>query len=65
MFLDRRSRGPDPWLALKMALFVAGALFAMTGVALGRSWLIDVALGLLAAGLLLRLLRTKKSVEEP
>jgi hypothetical protein len=40
-----------------MALFFAGALFALAGVALGREWLVDVALGLLVAGLLLRFLR--------
>lgn len=56
LFRPRRdpAAGPDVWLPLKMALFVTGAAAAMAGIALNRDWLVNVAIGLLLLGFLLR-----------
>lgn len=56
LFRPRRdpAAGPDLWLPLKMALFVTGAAAAMAGIALHRDWLVNVAIGLLLLGFLLR-----------
>lgn len=51
---DRRRRGADPLLPHKMLLFVAGAVLGMIGMATDRNWIVYLAVGVLAVGLLLR-----------
>jgi len=54
---DRRPRpGEDPYLRHKVALFTAGTLAAVLGIALERDWLVTVAIVILAIGILLRVL---------
>ena len=56
-FTDRKPRpGGDPHLPCKLGLFGAAALAALFGIGLEREWLITLAIVLLAAGLVLRLL---------
>ena len=51
-----RRGGPDRLLGWKLALFFLGAGFLVAGMATGREWAVGVAIGVLAAGLLLRFL---------
>ena len=60
IFLSRRKRGQDPHLEWKIRLFFVGALLALFGMILDRSWLIGAAVAVLAAALLLRILPKKK-----
>lgn len=53
---SRERRGPDPRLHLKILLFVIGAALGIAGMVLERTWLIALAIVLLAVGVLLRLL---------
>ena len=55
--VDRRPRGEDRWLYLKLACFGLGAALALLGMALKRDILITIAIGILALGFLLRFLR--------
>lgn len=52
-----RREGPDVWLPLKLALFIGGAASAIVGMTVGPEWLLNVAIGLLALGVLLRFVR--------
>lgn len=62
---DRIQRaGDDPWLIPKMSLFVIGVALAMLGIGLGREWLVDVAIGILCIGILLRFIRRKTPPED-
>ena len=54
LFADRSRRGPDPYLDWKVRLFLAGAVVALVGMARESSWIVGVAVALLAAGFLLR-----------
>jgi hypothetical protein len=51
-----RRAGEDPYLLPKMMLFVAGAIFALIGMATEREWVLGVALLTLGFGMLLRIL---------
>jgi hypothetical protein len=53
---SREKRGPDPFLAAKVAIFCAGAAVALLGMALNKSWVISVAIGILLVGFILRFL---------
>jgi hypothetical protein len=55
----RRSEGPDPWLPLKVALFVGGGVSGVAGMATGTDWPVTLAIVLLALALVLRLLPRK------
>lgn len=51
IFASRRSRkGPDPHLDRKVALFGVGAVLAMAGIGLEASWLVGLAILVLAVG---------------
>ena len=63
--VDRQRRGTDRWLELKLALFAIGAALALLGFALRREWLVDVAIGVLVVGFLLRLLRRRAPENAP
>lgn len=53
---SREKRGPDPYLDWKIGLFMVGGAAGVTGMALEKSWLVGVAIGLLAIGFVLRFL---------
>jgi hypothetical protein len=53
---DRERRGHDPFLYVKMGMFVAGAVIAMVGIALDTSWLVNAGIVVLVLGFLLRLI---------
>lgn len=66
IFTSRRNRGgPDVWLPLKVALFIAGAAAAVAGMALQRDWLITAAIVLLGVGFLLRFVKPRGDPDEP
>lgn len=52
---SRERRGPDPYVAHKMIVFVAGAAFGFAGIATEREWLVYLGIGVLLIGMLLRL----------
>lgn len=63
---SRGRRGEDPHLQTKMRIFAAGAVIAVTGIATGRSWLVWVAVAILAFGAVLGLVgRSKGGSGEP
>ena len=51
---SRQNRGPDRFLNLKIILFCLGAGMAMVGIISGISWIINVAIGVLLIGVILR-----------
>jgi hypothetical protein len=53
--LDRSRRDPDIWLGQKMLFFVTGAAVGIAGMIIDQPWLIWLAIGILAVGLLLRM----------
>ena len=44
-------RGADRWLHWRVGLFAGGALLYLTALYLDRDWLVSVAIGILAVGL--------------
>jgi|GEM_PF-3581938 len=50
---SRQCRGEDPHLQTRMLIFVAGAVLALTGIRTERSWLVWIAVAVLATGVLL------------
>lgn len=57
LFMDRRRRADEyPWLMWKVRLFVIGACLAVGGMVMDLGWLILLAIGVLAAGFLIRFL---------
>ncbi len=57
---DRRRRGPDPTLQLRMAMFVLGAVAGLTGMALDQLWLVTVGTIFLAIGLVIAMIEHRK-----
>jgi hypothetical protein len=55
--LPREPRGPDPFLDWKVRVFLTGAVLLLAGIFLGRRELVGVAVVVLLAGLLLRVLQ--------
>lgn len=56
---SRESRGPDPFLQLKMILFGIGAALALAGMVTGSQLLVGIGILVLAVGVLLRLLQRR------
>ena len=56
MLIDRRPDRPVRHLEARIALFGAGAILALVGMAMEQSWLINVAIGVLIVGILVRFL---------
>jgi hypothetical protein len=56
MLIDRRRERPVRHLEWRVRLFGAGAIMAIVGIATEQNWLINVAIAVLAAGVLLRFL---------
>jgi uncharacterized membrane protein YuzA (DUF378 family) len=52
---SRERTGHDPeTVGQRMTIFVIGAVVAVAGIASGTSWIIYIAVGILAIGVLLR-----------
>jgi len=61
--VSRERRGPDPHLNIKIAIFSVGAALALVGMALENRWFIYSAIGVLAIGVLLRLIALRRERE--
>jgi len=65
LLADRKPRpGGDPWLRHKMALLAIGGVAAALGIALDLDLLVDIAIGVLAVGLVLRFLPGRRPPPE-
>jgi hypothetical protein len=62
---SRDRRGPDRWLNVKVAIFCLGAGIALVGIASGKNWVVNLAIGVLAVGFLLRFLPGSRPPEDP
>jgi hypothetical protein len=63
VFLDR-SRRAGPYLEWKVRIFVLAAVLGLAGIYLQERWLTGSAIGLLFAGLALRVLATGEGGED-
>jgi hypothetical protein len=63
LFTTRRppSAAASRWLYPKFFLFVAGAATGLLGIALHIDWLVNVAIGLLAIGFILKLVASRQA----
>jgi hypothetical protein len=61
----RERRGPDRWLNAKVAIFCLGAGIALVGVASEKNWVVNIAIGVLAIGFLMRFLPRNGSSPPP
>ena len=61
LFRPSRQRDDDgrDTLDHRMTIFAIGAIVALAGIASGTAWIIYIAVGILAVGLLLRLARKR------
>ncbi|MGH7552622.1 MAG: hypothetical protein ACREMQ_06295 [Longimicrobiales bacterium] len=57
---SRTRRGPDPYLPHKMLIFVIGAALGIAGIASERTWLVNVGIGVLLLGVVLRVIAQRK-----
>jgi hypothetical protein len=57
---SREQRGPDRWLNAKVAIFCLGAGTALAGVASGKTWIVNLAIAILAVGFLMRFLPRRR-----
>ena len=56
MFLNRSQRPPVEHLEWRIRIFGVGAILAVVGIWSNQAWLVNLAIGVLAVGLVLRLL---------
>ena len=56
---SRERRGPDPHTNIKIAIFSIGAVLALSGMFLKNDWFIYAAIGVLAIGVILRLVTAR------
>ena len=64
--ISRKQRGPDPFLAAKVAIFCIGVVVAFLGMKLNKSWIISIAIGILLVGFILRFFpREKNDKDDP
>jgi hypothetical protein len=54
---SRETRGPDPFLNLKVVLFALGAALGIAGIISGRELLVGIGVLVLVVGVLLRFLQ--------
>ncbi|HEX6937855.1 MAG TPA: hypothetical protein VF158_00475 [Longimicrobiales bacterium] len=57
---SREMRGTDPYLRLKVVIFVIGAVVGLVGIALGNDWLVGAGIAVLVAGVALRALAHRR-----
>lgn len=61
---SREQRGPDPHTNIKIAIFSIGAVLALIGMFLKNNWFIYAAIGVLAVGVILRLVALRAERNE-
>jgi len=61
---SRERRGPDPYTNIKIAIFSIGAVLALIGMFLKNDWFIYAAIGVLAIGVILRLVTARAERNE-
>ena len=61
IFARRGGEGPDPFLGKKVQIFMAGAALALVGIGVDSSLLVGLAILILLAGVVLRLLAGRES----
>jgi hypothetical protein len=59
--VSRQKRGPDRFLNLKIVLFCLGAGIATVGIISQKTWIINVAIGVLLIGVILRFFSRDKT----
>jgi len=65
MFIDHHRKADRyPWLQWKVRLFLLGACLAIVGMSLALQWLVAVAMAILLAAFLIRLLPGGKGEDE-
>lgn len=62
--VSRTRRGPDPYLPFKQLIFALGAFLAMLGIAIDRPLLVNIAIGVLVIGIVLRFVGMRRSRED-
>jgi len=62
---SRAPQGPDPYLDIRIGLFVIGAILGVTGMVTGVPVIISFGILALAIGMLLRFLSRARSPAEP
>ncbi|HEX6558461.1 MAG TPA: hypothetical protein VF021_03345 [Longimicrobiales bacterium] len=60
MFRPKRAAGSDRFLELRALLLLTGAGFGLAGMLSERSWMVYVGIGIIAAGMVLRLINRRK-----
>jgi hypothetical protein len=66
LLTTRKPPGPgaERWIYPKIVLFVAGASTGLIGIAAHIDWLINVAIAILAAGFILKLIGSRQAHRE-
>ena len=54
---SREKRGPDVFLAFKVAIFCLGAVVALIGIATDTRWIVTIAIAILLVGFAMRFVR--------
>ncbi|MGH7466386.1 MAG: hypothetical protein ACRENP_00220 [Longimicrobiales bacterium] len=58
---SRKKTGPDRFINAKIAIFCLGAAIASAGIIMKKSWIVNVAIGVLLLGVCLRFLGRDRS----
>ena len=58
--VSRDRKGEDSFFAIKVALFAVGAALGIAGMAYGVEWLVWIAIAVVAAGIILRLIAARR-----
>jgi hypothetical protein len=61
---SRDTQGDDRFLRLKVIIFVIGAALGIAGMSSRRDWLVATAIGVLAIGIVLRVLSARQRAHE-
>ena len=63
-FPSQNQGGPSRFDRVKLTLFIVGTAAVLAGIRLGRSWLVNVGIGVLAVAVILRLLAQRSPNED-
>lgn len=63
MFRVSRDPGDERFLHVKILLFVLGAGVGLAGMATNRIWLVNIGIGILVIGFILRLIKQRHDDE--
>ncbi len=65
MFISSRRERPDPHLEKRVYIFWTGAILGLAGIFMDVGWLVGVAIAVLAVGMVLRFVSSRKNVGGP